>query len=178
MTEKWKDIKGYEGLYQVSDLGRVRSLDREDRLGRFKLGKIKAPCDNGRGYLCVNLKKDSKQKNKSVHRLVAEAFLPNPDNLPEINHKDGNKANNQVSNLEWCTRSENAKHAFKTGLNKQLKGVNNPQAKLTEADIAFIRSNCKPYDKEYSYAALARKYKVSEITIKYVVWGKHYAPLF
>ena len=113
--EIWKDIKDYEGLYQVSNLGRVRSLPKVDRLGRVHNGKIKAQVNNGSGYLIVNLKHNGKQKMKTVHRLVAETFISNDDNLPEINHIDGNKVNNRVDNLEWCTRSENVKHAIKNG---------------------------------------------------------------
>lgn len=118
MSENWKPVKDYEGIYEVSDTGLVRSLDRVDRLNRFKKGTLKAPCDNGRGYLCVNLKAHGKQAQKTIHRLVATAFIPNPDNLPVINHIDGNRGNNDISNLEWCTQLENMRHAFKTGLIK------------------------------------------------------------
>ena len=175
MREQWKPVKNYEGLYEVSNTGLVRSLDRIDRLNRLKKGVLKAPCNNGRGYLCVNLKVHGKQSQKTLHRLVAEAFIPNPNNLPEVNHIDGNKANNHVDNLEWCTRNKNVSHAFRNGLNRQYKGVDNPQAKLTEKDVIFIRANAKPYDKKYSYAALSRRFNVSEPTIKEVVWRKSYA---
>jgi hypothetical protein len=177
MTE-WRAIKGYEGLYEVSDTGLVRSLDRTDRLNRFKRGAIKATCDNGRGYLCVNLKANGKQAQKTVHRLVATAFIANPDNLPEVNHIDGNKVNNSVSNLEWCNRADNLKHAFKNGLNKQCKGLDNKQHTLSKEAVIFIRNNAKPYDKNYSYAELARKFNVSEPTIKKVAWGKSYVNIF
>ncbi len=176
MTE-WRAIKGYEDLYEVSNTGLVRSLDRVDRLNRFKKGVLKAPCDNGRGYLCVNLKHNGKQTQKTIHRLVAQAFIANPDNLPEVNHKDGNKANNHVNNLEWCTISDNKKHAFKNGLNKQRKGLDNPQHTLSKEAVIFIRNNAKPYDKNYSYAELARKFNVSEPTIKRVVWRKSYVSI-
>ena len=119
MVEEWKDIDGYEGLYQVSNLGNVKSLAKFDRLGRFHKERILSTCDNGSGYLVVNLKHNGKQRMKTVHKLVANHFIYNPDNKPEINHKDGNKKNNRVDNLEWCNRSENVKHAFKTGLNYQ-----------------------------------------------------------
>jgi hypothetical protein len=175
---EWRNIKGYEGVYEVSNTGLVRSLDRVDRLNRFKKGVIKAPCDNGKGYLCVNLKCHGKQAQKSVHRLVAITFIPNPDNLPEVNHIDCDKANNHVDNLEWCTVSDNKKHAFRNGLNKQLKGTDNPQHTLTREEVIFIRNNAKPYDKKYSYAELARKFNVSEPTIKQVAWGKSYVNIF
>jgi hypothetical protein len=116
MTEIWKDIKGYEGLYQVSNLGRVKSLGKYDRLGRYHEERIKSAVDNGTGYLIVNLKHNGKQQMVTVHRLVASAFVSNPSNLPEVNHKDGCKTNNESLNLEWCDRSYNVKHAVANGL--------------------------------------------------------------
>lgn len=177
MIEEWKPVKDFELFYEVSDKGRVRSLDRVDSMNRHKKGVLKSPCNNGRGYMCVNLKAHGKQKQKSIHRLVAEAFIPNPDNLPEVNHKDGNKANNCVDNLEWCTASHNKKHAFRTGLNKQRKGLNNPHHKLSKEAVLHIREKAKPYDKNYSYAKLAKKFNVSEPTIKKVAWGESYVSL-
>ena len=107
--EEWKDIKGYEGLYQVSNLGRVRSLDHYVKNGhgnRLVHGKILKPYKSSHGYLFVALGK--KAKHRSVHRLVATAFIQNPQNLPEVNHKDENKSNNVSSNLEWCNHIYNA----------------------------------------------------------------------
>lgn len=107
MEEIWKDIKGYEGLYQVSNLGQVRSYDRVDNIGRLWKGGI-LKCFNGnREYLLVKLRKNGIRKGYLVHRLVAEAFIPNPDNLPEVNHKDCNPCNNIYTNLEFCNRSHN-----------------------------------------------------------------------
>lgn len=107
MTEQWRDVPGYDGLYQVSDRGRVYRVDR---------GHHMAGMCNHDGYRIVTLCKDGKQCKVFVHRLVAAVFVPNPDNKPEVNHKDGNKANNMASNLEWCTRLENVRHACATGL--------------------------------------------------------------
>lgn len=98
MMEEWRDIEGYEGLYQVSNLGRVKNV---------KTGKTLKGRDNGRGYLLVGLCKNGKCHNHRVHRLVACAFIPNPNNLPEVNHKDENTGNNRVDNLEWCDRKYN-----------------------------------------------------------------------
>lgn len=113
MKEIWKDIKGYEGYYHVSNLGRVRSLDRyvatvgNSSGQRLIKGKLKEQNDwnakNGGSYYAVILSKNNISVRYAVHRLVAEAFIPNPDNLPCINHKDENKHNNNVDNLEWCT---------------------------------------------------------------------------
>lgn len=118
--EQWKDIAGYEGIYQVSNEGRVRSLDRMITYsnGRVQIcrGKILSCGSTKTGYQYLSLYKDSKPKNQYVHRLVASAFLQNPDNKPCINHIDGDKTNNHASNLEWCTHSENSKHAYHTGL--------------------------------------------------------------
>ena len=107
MQEIWKDIKDFEGMYQVSSLGRVRSLDRFDSNGRLHKGDIKTTRDNGNGYKVVQLYKDGKQKTVSVHRLVATAFIDNPDNKPEVHHIDSDRANNKLENLQWVTRKEN-----------------------------------------------------------------------
>lgn len=132
--EVWKDIQDYEGLYQVSNLGRVRSLGRPvfnaiKHGNIWRKGKILKPIKTqNTGYYCVSLVKDKHLKRKSIHRLVAEAFIPNPNDLPQVNHKDENKANNQVSNLEWCTSKYN--NAF-NGLNKRiaLKNKNGKRSK-------------------------------------------------
>lgn len=118
-NEIWKDVVGYEGLYQVSSLGRVKSYAR---LVKCKSGYRKQPskiltnCFDG-SYYHVTLFRDSKRKMVLVHQIVAIAFIPNPQNKKTINHKDGNKLNNKVENLEWATYSENILHAFRTGLN-------------------------------------------------------------
>ena len=110
MSEEWRDIKGYEGLYQVSNYGRVRSVSRivtwkNNQLKTYKSRIMKIQQKNG--YYTVSLYKDFNSKTIRVHRLVGEAFIPNPDNLPFINHIDENKLNNRVENLEWCTRQYN-----------------------------------------------------------------------
>lgn len=106
--EEWKDIKGYEGLYQISSFGNARSL-------RFNRIKVLKP-GHSQNYFTYEFSVNHISEVKAAHRLVAEAFIPNPNGLPYINHKDGNKQNNHVENLEWCTASENVKHAYRTGL--------------------------------------------------------------
>ena len=113
--EIWKDIKGYEGLYMVSNLGNVYS----------HLSNKKMKPGNDRGYLKVNLSKDKKVKQFTVHRLVALAFLPNKNNYPCVNHKDENPSNNNVNNLEWCTYEYNNNYgSIKERISKTLKGKN------------------------------------------------------
>lgn len=122
--EIWKDIKGYEGYYQVSNFGNVRSLDRFDGVHDRKGTKIK-PNLKQNGYLQVGLRKHNKRKWFGIHRLVATHFLRNPNNKPQVNHIDCNKQNNNVSNLEWVTGKENQEHAVKHGLRASMpKGQN------------------------------------------------------
>lgn len=118
--EEWKDIKGYEGKYQISSLGNVKSLISWTGDKYIKRDKILRGVLNKNGYLYVGLSKDGKVKKEKINRLVAEAFIDNPYALPVTNHKDGNKQNNCVSNLEWCSYSDNLKHAYKTGLRKSI----------------------------------------------------------
>lgn len=129
MKEIWKDIENYEGLYQVSNLGRVRSLDRilrnSHKSFRLSKGRLVAITDNGNGYKIASLSKGGR-KNFYVHRLVAQAFLPNPNNLFQVNHKDCIKSNNNVDNLEWCSPIYNTRHAIENGrvLDKITKSTN------------------------------------------------------
>ena len=125
MEEVWKDVKGYEGYYQVSNLGNIKSLERiiensGTLTGYYKVKeRILKPRENKNrnGYYELSLRKDGKEKRFKVHRLVACAFIENPYNKPEVNHIDGNKSNNCVSNLEWTTSKENKEHAWNMGLN-------------------------------------------------------------
>lgn len=123
--EIWKDVKGFEGYYEVSDLGRVRRLDRYDYgcgYARFYKGRIlKNLVYKKTGYFHVQLCKCGTIINKSVHRLVAEAFIPNPDNLPQVNHKDEDKSNNCVDNLEWCDAVYNMNYGTRQTRSIQTK---------------------------------------------------------
>ena len=125
MTEVWKDIVGYEGLYQVSNLGRVKSLPKMVGF-RKQSEKQCAIFTDKRGYCKTNLYKNNTHKQVYVHILVASAFLPNPANKPQVNHIDGDKSNNQIHNLEWCTAKENVIHAYRTGLKVGKKGEQHP----------------------------------------------------
>ena len=118
--EIWKDIKDFEGFYQISNLGNVKALERKvsGKLGSLRTlpEKLMIPTNNGYGYLVICLCKYGKRYDRKIHRLVAEAFIPNPNNLPTVNHIDGNKLNNCVDNLEWNTIQENCRHRQNTGL--------------------------------------------------------------
>lgn len=171
MTEIWKDIQGYEGKYQVSNLGNVRSLDRTEQSNvgeRVRYGKTLSLRDN-KGYKTVVLCKEGNQKSFYVHRLVAEAFIPNKNNKPDVNHIDGNKANNRFENLEWCTESENLKHSFELGLSKAKNGEEHPLAILTEKDVIEIRNRYVKRCRTNGTGALAKEYGVSQDAIYDIV---------
>ena len=147
----WKPIKGYVGQYDVSDTGLVFS-HKTNRLLDCGL--------TTHGYRGVVLTNEHKSSFKHVHRLVAEAFIPNPDNLPQVNHKDGNRLNNRADNLEWCTGSENIQHAYDTGLKS---------GKLSPDDRQFIRGHYIPRDPEFGTRGLARRFNVSQTAISQVL---------
>ena len=117
MTEIWKPIDGTNGMYEVSNTGKVKS---NNYLGNGVVRELALSFDP-KGYLRVSLYFGEKRKTQKVHRLVAQAFIPNPDGKPEVNHKDGNKANNHVGNLEWSTPKENVIHAYRSGLKEKTR---------------------------------------------------------
>ena len=127
MTEVWKDIKDFEGLYQISNLGRIKSMQRyvknksSKRVVKEKMLKNQI---NNKGYYSVILRKNGKTFTKTVHRLIAIAFIENKNNYPCINHKDGNKLNDKLDNLEWCSYKHNIREAYRLGLNKYTNLIN------------------------------------------------------
>ncbi len=157
--EEWKPVTNYEGIYEVSSQGRVKSL--KQNASRRK--RILKPCAKN-GYLSVNLFKDGACKHAYIHRLVAEAFINNPDNLKEVNHKDCDKTNNSVSNLEWCSRKQNLEHSYKNGLKRT--GENHGGHKLTQEQVDEIRSS------SLSQKELAKKFKVRQCTISAILRNK------
>ena len=125
MNEEWRDIQGFEGLYQISNHGRVKSMSNRSNHKDEMIMKQSMV----QGYCQITLTKDGIQKAFKVHRLVANAFLNNPLNLPEVNHINGIKTDNKVCNLEWITALGNARHAHATGLARAQKGSENPRSK-------------------------------------------------
>lgn len=171
MKEIWKDIEGFENLYAISNLGRVKSLPKNYR-GIYRDEYIMKLTKDRNGYMCINLniKNSRKRKFKLIHRLVAIHFLNNFGNKKEVNHIDGIKSNNNVNNLEWCTRSENQLHAFKCGLDKPKKGELNGNSKLTWECIKFIRE--AKINKSHNGRQLAKLYNISTSNISSIQKNK------
>lgn len=175
MEDIWKDIEGYEGLYQVSNLGRVKSLERlvtqrpgvtytrpEQIIKHNSGAKLK-------GYPNLNLCRNGRVVNALIHRLVAQAFIPNPDNKRCINHIDGDKNNFKISNIEWVTHSENTKHAFRTGLQKQnyVFGTGHGMSKLDDVSVRVIREAYA--ENKWSYQQIANYFKMGQAAIRNIV---------
>ena len=168
-------IHGYgRNKYSVFPDGLVVSLDRDGARGYIVKGKELKPYLNGTGYARVSLNLEGKSKDYFVHRLVAKYFVPNPDNLPVVNHKDGNKLNNHADNLEWVTSSENNRHAFATGLKKPKYkyGEENPNSRFTDAEVAWIRENYVRGSKTHGQCAMAKRFGVSQASIWAIVHNK------
>lgn len=171
MREVFEDLIGYEESYQISDRGRIFTKRRLDG-NRIIYGRELHPQVTKDGYLKVGLTKNSETKRFYVHRLVAQHFIENPRNLPQVNHKDGNKFNNDVSNLEWCTRRQNQEHAVRNSLMQH--GEARPSAKLTEKDVLEI------YKLKGIIPAreIATHYGVSKNTINVILRGKKWSYLY
>ena len=177
MDEIWKEMSGFEDMYEISNLSNIRNKKTKRLIKQFK---------NRHGYVTARIYKDGVGTTRTVHRLVAKTFIPNPENLPEVNHKDENKSNNVVSNLEWCTRIYNvyygtglerreASHAIaikegRTGKNISRNcGENNPNAKLSDADVLYIREHYKKNDKEFGGVPLAKKFGITKHSLYRII---------
>lgn len=183
--EDWKPVVGYEGLYEVSNTGKVRSLTRTyvNSRGqtRVAVGKVLTPDEKktknvtSNMYQRVTLTSNGKSKHKSIHRLVAEAFVPNESaERNQINHIDCDKTNNNVDNLEWCTSKENIMHSVSHGLAKPNppKGENAVFSKLSNRDVREMRQT---YDSGmFTAAELADQYGVTECTARNAIFGRSY----
>lgn len=179
--EIWKDIKGYEGFYQVSNTGKVKSLDRTTVYKNGRVCKLKSKLlklnDNSKGYLWVYLSKENVSKSFYIHRLVAVTFLDNIENYKEVNHLNAIKSNNHVSNLEWCTRVQNMQHAYDNNLRipKGAVGERNAKAKLNERQVKEI------YDlylgKELTQKEIAKIYNIDRTIVSGITIGKYWKHL-
>lgn len=170
MEEIWKDIKEYKNAYQVSNLGNVRSIDRQLPDGRKRKGIILKPYVDKDGYKHVTLTQNGKSTHYIVHRLVAIAFIENPNKLPIINHKDESKDNNCVNNLEWCNVKYNINYGKRTEkVMAKIRGENHYAHKLTNEIVKEIRRNYIEGDREYGQGAMARKYGVTQSVIHNII---------
>ena len=159
--EEWKPIAGFDGDYQISNYGRVKSF-------KLKTPRIMKPMLRG-NYMRVELRNEGKRNHVSVHVLVATAFIPNPERKLQVNHEDGHTMNCHVSNLVWATQEENMQHAFKMGLVKS--GINARNSKIkSETDIVYIREN----PDNLTQKELAEMFGVSSVTIFLIQVGKRY----
>jgi len=161
--EIWKDIPNYEGFYQASNLGRIRSLNRYGIYNKFYKGQILKQ-RNTRGYLQVNLSKNGKHKTHRVHRLIISSFFG--ISKLQINHKNGIKSDNRLENLEYCTCSENIKHAYSLGLRNSY-GEKSPNHKLTEHNIIKMKEMYKTG--EYFQKTLAKLFNISQTHVSLIV---------
>jgi len=168
--EIWKDVVDYEGIYEVSNFGNIRSVDRVITYKNgYKVsyeGKTKAQVKDKYGYNYVSLYKNQNNKQGMVHRLVAQAFIPNIENKPQINHIDGNKGNNNVVNLEWATAQDNMTHASVNGLLEDVSGEKHYKSKLTEENVQEIRERSGNGE---TYQSLADEFGVVKSTIGFIV---------
>lgn len=181
--EVWRDITGHKGKYQISNIGRIKSLKRIvfSKSGYSFVVHEKITFGNKKpnGYYVFNLKRGG--SSAYISRLVAQAFIPNPDNKPHVNHIDGVPANNKVANLEWCTHKENMRHAWRTGLfessrkkarincGNRFRGEKSYTSKLSNRDVLSVR---KLHNKGKSNTELGKIYRVDQSTISNIIHRK------
>lgn len=177
----WKDIKGYEGMYQISNDGIVKGLPRQvmrkDGIKGPKLNERQLKGSiNSAGYLTVTLSYNGKAESKFIHRIVAETFIENRNNLEQVNHKDRNKLNNKVANLEWMTARDNSLHGNELESDKERnRGVANPNSKLKTNDVFEIR---EMREKGMKIQEIADEYDVHNSVISNICNGKSWRHVF
>ena len=176
MNEVWKDIQGYEGHYKISNLGRVKSLCRKRNENSIAVIKerILKTTPNSIGYPRVVLSLNGEYISYRVHRLVAIAFIPNPENKPQVNHINGIKADNRLENLEWCSNGENQIHAYSIGLQKSMKGDKHWNSILTESQVIDIIKRLK---KGESNISIAKAYNITQKSISDIKQNKKWKHL-
>ena len=154
--EVWRDVHGYEGLYKVSDKGNIYSVRRLNSRGYKCGGRVLTPTYNENGYLIIGLCKNGIKKSKRVHRLVAEAFVPNHNSYLEINHKDENKTNNNVENLEWCTREYNMNHGTRNARASQTQSKKVKAVNVESGEVLIFISVREAGNKGYDQGNVSR----------------------
>lgn len=177
--EQWKAIPGFEGYYEASTLGNIRSVSRKVIIHgasgdyeRSLKSKPMTPLPDGKGYyLMVELSRDGRSKRYLIHRLVAQTFIENPESLPEVNHKDENKRNNRVDNLEWCTHAYNNNYGSKKTASR---GEGNAQCKFSEATILELKRQYKPNDPEFGTKGLSEKFGISISHVSAIIHGRRW----
>lgn len=173
MKEEWRDVEGFEGFYKISNMGRLKSMGGWCGTAKRK-ESIRSTGFTRDGYEKVRLLYHGKDRTCRIHRLVAETFIPKLDGKETVNHIDGNKKNNCVSNLEWTDRKEQMYHAYSLGLKTSRVGSNNSNSKLSDDDVREIRKAYIRQSKEFGTVALAKKYGVTNSVIGLVVNYKTY----
>lgn len=175
--EIWKDIQGYEGFYQVSNLGRIKS--KRDNHGKLR-DKILKAGKNPAGYLGITLYRKTIKEQRSVHGFVSESFIPNPRSKPQINHKNGIKHDNRAINLEWVTPKENVRHSLevlRNHTNLQRKGENHPLSKLNNKSVSLIKMLIK--ENNITQVEIGKMFGISSHNIRSIKMGrlwKHIQP--
>jgi hypothetical protein len=171
-----RDLKGYEGLYFATEDGNIFSHERLIIIPRNGAAYLKnehlvKPNKGKKGYLLVTLCKNGKKTTHSIHRLIAKSFIENLENKPQVNHKNGIKDDNNIKNLEWCSRSENILHAYKTGLLRSPKGVDHKLSKLNDYKVRQIR---KMLNTGISQLEIGKKFKIEQSTISRIKNNKRW----
>lgn len=172
--EKWRWIMGYEGMYAVSDQGRVKSWNNNG-YGVREVGKELRPSKNSNGYYLFSLRLNGKTRRHKLARLVAQAFIPNPDNKPQVNHKDGVKAHNCYKNLEWNTRKENMRHSVLVLKQHSNKGEKNRFAKISNRDAKGIRVLYNTG--EYTQEQLGKSFGLCQSAVSLIVLNKNWGSI-
>ena len=171
--EIWKSISQFDGNYEASSLGRCRSTEKvitkSNGITYKRVSKVLKPALQVDGYLKCAFSFNGKLITRPVHRVVAETFINKPEIYLEVNHIDCNKTNNSIENLEWVTKSENIKHAYKNGLLKAKKGSLNGNSKLTWVQVEEIRALANCGSRYYNRKGIAEKYNISECRVKEIV---------
>lgn len=166
--EIWKDVPGYEGKYKISNKGNLIKLSHYSKKGRYYPESIVPTFKNYKGYIQIYLFDNNQRKTTTIHRLIAKAFISNPDNKDQINHKNGIKDDNRIENLEWCNQSENMRHAFDTGLKEGLPGEKNGRATLSQETVDLVKTK---YNNGEKLPDISKELNISLGKLRTIIYG-------